>query len=129
MAESVKPNLFAKVRITKRPKRRATLGRLRGRSLGLRSYLIALILLVPAAAGQGCATQGQATRAAEQAAMKSEDDTACRQQGAPDSPAYHACRKELAEARARAQQAAIQEQKRRDFDRVLGAGTEGQSNY
>jgi len=93
----------------------------------LRSYLIALILLVAAAAGQGCATQGQATRAAEQAAMESEDDAACQGKGAPESPAYDACRKELAEARA--QQAAIQEQKRRDFDRVLGAGTEGQSNY
>jgi hypothetical protein len=95
----------------------------------LRSYLIASILLVAAAAGQGCATQGQATRAAEQAAMESEDDEACRQEGAPGTPAFDACRKELAEARARAQQAAIQEQKRRDFDRVLGAGTDGQSNY
>jgi predicted secreted Zn-dependent protease len=92
----------------------------------LRSYFI-LILLAAAAAGQGCATQGQATRAAEQAAMESEDDAACQGKGAPESPAYDACRKELAEARAR--QAAIQEQKRRDFDRVLGAGTEGQSNY
>ena len=26
-------------------------------------------------------------------------------------------------------QSAVQEQKRRDFDRVLGAGTDGQSNY
>ena len=95
----------------------------------MRSYLIALSLLVAAAAGQGCATQGQATRAAEQTAMESEDDEACRQEGAPGTPAFDACRKELAEARARAQQAAIQEQKRRDFDRVLGAGTEGQSNY
>jgi hypothetical protein len=92
----------------------------------LRSYFI-LILLAAAAAGQGCATQGQATRAAEQAAMESEDDAACQGKGAPESPAYDACRKGLAEARAR--QAAIQEQKRRDFDRVLGAGTEGQSNY
>ena len=32
-------------------------------------------------------------------------------------------------AQSRAEAAAIQEQKRRDFDRVLGAGTEGQSNY
>ncbi len=52
-----------------------------------------------------------------------------KEKGAPESPAYDACRKELAEARARAQQSAIQEQKRRDFDRVLGAGTDGQSNY
>ena len=61
--------------------------------------------------------------------MESEDNEACQRKGAPESQAYDACRKELAEARARAQQAAIQEQKRRDFDRVLGAGTEGQSNY
>ena len=93
----------------------------------MRSYLIALVLLVPAAAGQGCATQGQATRATEQVASDSEDDAACRKKGTPDSPAYNACRKELAEMRARA--AAVQEQKRRDFDRVLGAGTEGQGSY
>ena len=37
------------------------------------------------------------------------------------------CRKGLAEAKPR--QSAVQEQKRRDFDRVLGAGTDGQSNY
>ena len=32
-------------------------------------------------------------------------------------------------AEARARQGAMQEQKRRDFDRVLGAGTDGQDNY
>lgn len=127
MAEPVKPNLLAMFPITKPPKWRATLGRVRERSLRLRSYLIALILLVPAAVGQGCATQGQATRATEQAATESEDDTTCRQKGAPESPAYDACRKDLADSHARA--SAVQEQKRRDFDRVLGAGTEGQSNY
>jgi hypothetical protein len=30
---------------------------------------------------------------------------------------------------ARTEKAAIQEQKRRDFDRVLGAGTDGVNNY
>jgi hypothetical protein len=30
---------------------------------------------------------------------------------------------------ARTEKAAIQEQKRRDFDRVLGAGTDGASSY
>ena len=93
----------------------------------MRSYLIASILLVAAAAGQGCATQDAATRAAEQAASENEDDATCSKKGALDSAAYDACRKELAQSRAEA--AAIQEQKRRDFDRVLGAGTEGQSNY
>jgi hypothetical protein len=47
--------------------------------------------------------------------------------GAPNSEAYEACRKSIAEARAQA--AAVQEQKRRDFDRTLGAGTEGQNAY
>lgn len=94
----------------------------------MRPYLIALLLLVPAAAGQGCASQEQATRAAEQAATESEDTAACRQKGAEGTPAYNECRKGLAEAQA-AKQGAIQQQKRRDFDRVLGAGTEGQSNY
>ena len=58
--------------------------------------------------------------------MESEDDTACREKGAPGTPAYEACRKSLAETRAQA--GAVQEQKRREFDRVLGAGTEGESN-
>jgi hypothetical protein len=93
----------------------------------LRFHLIALVLLAQALAAQGCASQDQATRAAEHAAKESEDDAACRQKGAPSGPAYDACRKSLAEAQAQA--GAIQEQKRRDFDRVLGAGTEGQSNY
>jgi hypothetical protein len=86
-----------------------------------------LLLLVPLAAWQGCATQNEATRAAEQAASEAEDDAACQKKGAPDSETYEACRKELAEERARA--AAIQEQRRRDFDRTLGAGTDGLSTY
>jgi hypothetical protein len=93
----------------------------------LRLRLIALILLVPAMAGQGCATKDPATLAVEQAAMESDDDAACQKKGAPASPAYEACRKDLADARA--QQGALQEQKRRDFDRTLGAGTEGQNGY
>jgi hypothetical protein len=79
------------------------------------------------AMGPGCATKDPATQAAEQAKLESDDDAACRDKGAPASPAYESCRKDLAEARA--QQGAIQEQKRRDFDRTLGAGTEGQSSY
>ena len=93
----------------------------------MRSYLIVLFLLAPAAAGLGCASQDQATRAAEHAAAESEDDATCRQKAGEDSKAYEECRKGLAEAKA--QQSAVQEQKRRDFDRVLGAGTDGQSNY
>jgi hypothetical protein len=94
----------------------------------LRFSLIALILLVPVVTGQGCATNNNPeSLAAEEARLESEQDAACRDKGAPATPAYEACRKNLAEARA--QQGAVQEQKRRDFDRTLGAGTEGQNGY
>lgn len=94
----------------------------------MRACLIACLLLVPLVAGQGCATQDRAARATEQAAIaESEDDAACRKKGAPDSEAYENCRKALADERARA--AAVQEERRRDFDRTLGAGTDGLSNY
>jgi hypothetical protein len=85
------------------------------------------MLLVSAAALQACAAQDPATRAAEQAQLESEDDAACREKGTPDSEAYEACRQALDQMRA--EQSAIREQKRRDFDRVLGAGTDGQSGY
>ena len=93
----------------------------------MRPHLIALLLLVAATSGLGCASQDPAARAAEHAAQESEDDATCRQKGAEDSKAYEECRKGLAEAQAR--QSAVQEQKRRDFDRVLGAGTDGQNSY
>lgn len=93
----------------------------------MRLHLIALALLAATVSGLGCASQDPAARAAEHAAQESEDDATCRQKGARDSKAYAECRKSLAEANAR--QSAVQEQKRRDFDRVLGAGTDGQSNY
>lgn len=92
----------------------------------MRFHFIAFALIVSGAACQACATQDRASRAAEQAAAESEDDASCQEKGAAGSAAYDACRKALAEAR---QRAIVQEQKRRDFDRVLGAGTEGQSNY
>ena len=68
----------------------------------MRFHLIALVLLAQALAAQGCASQDQATRAAEHAAKESEDDAACRQKGWPSGPAYDACRKSLAEAQAQA---------------------------
>ncbi|MGH6867221.1 MAG: hypothetical protein ACREDO_13910 [Methyloceanibacter sp.] len=64
---------------------------------------------------------------AQQASEDAEDDTTCRKSGEPGSPPYDACRQRLAGQRA--QQSSIQEQKRRDFDRVLGAGTDGISDY
>ena len=93
----------------------------------MRFRLAIVIWLVPLAAVQGCATQNDASRAAEQAVAESEDAATCRDRSGADDKAYEACRKAMAEARA--QQAAIQEEKRRDFDRVLGAGTDGTSNY
>jgi len=56
------------------------------------------------------------------AATNGEDDEACRSKGAPGTEAYDDCRQAIAEAQA--QEGAIQERKRRDFDRVLGAGTD-----
>jgi len=93
----------------------------------MRFTLTLLGLLVPVVVAQGCATQNHATLAEKQAAAESEDDTTCREKSGADDAAYEICRKNLAEARA--QQAAIQEQRRREFDRVLGAGTDGLSNY
>jgi hypothetical protein len=93
----------------------------------VRLILAVLGLLMPLAAVQGCATQNEAFPAAEQAVAESEDGATCREKSGADEEAYKACRKAMAEARA--EQAAIQEQKRRDFDRVLGAGTDGQSSY
>ena len=94
----------------------------------MRFRLAIAIWLIPlAAAVQGCATQSDASRAAEQAAADGEDAATCREKSGDDDNAFKACRKSMAEARA--EQAAIQEQKRRDFDRVLGAGTEGVNNY
>jgi hypothetical protein len=94
----------------------------------LRTRLAIFLLLAPLAVAPGCATQDRAARVTEQAAVaESEDDAACQKKGTPGSEAYDTCRKDLAETRARA--AAAQEERRRDFDRTLGAGTEGVGTY
>ena len=83
-----------------------------------------LVLLAGASLLLGCANpeQERARKLETAAAENTEDDSACREQGGgPGHEAYENCRKALSEARAR--EGAIQEQKRRDFDRVLGAGT------
>jgi hypothetical protein len=128
MAEPVKSKLIAtRPCNTKRPKRPETLRPKRRRSSPLRLLPIFILVVVSVLAGQGCASQGQETRVARQAAAQpattSEEDAQCRTQGPPGSPAYVGCRKALAEQRT--QRAIIQEQKRRDFDRVLGNGTGG----
>ena len=128
MGKAVKPHVIATCashhQMAKKPRK---VRHIRRRNRPLRSHLIALLLFVAAASGLGCASQDPAARAAEHAAQASEDDATCRQKGAEDSKAYEECRKGLAEAQAR--QSAVQEQKRRDFDRVLGAGTDGQNSY
>jgi hypothetical protein len=94
-------------------------------ALVLRFHLVASALLAVALAVQGRASRDPAALAAEQAQSESDDDATCREKGTPGSQAFEACRKGLDEARAR--QGAVREQKRRDFDRVLGAGTDAQS--
>lgn len=76
-----------------------------------------------------CASREEihAERVARQVAAEAEDDTTCRRQGAPGGAAYDACRKTVAAQRAR--KAEIDYQKARDFDRVLGAGTDGLDSY
>lgn len=100
--------------------------RLEERASNMRSTLVVLGLLVPVVTAQGCATRSQ-TLAEQQAVSESEDETTCREKSGADEAAYENCRKTLAEERAR--QAAVQEQRRREFDRVLGAGTDGVSGY
>ena len=83
-----------------------------------------VVLLAGAGILLGCANpeQERARKLETATADNTEDDSACREQGGgPGQEAYDKCRKALSEARAR--EGAIQEQKRRDFDRVLGAGT------
>jgi hypothetical protein len=79
--------------------------------------LFRILLIVAAAA---CVT----TAFAGEQPPTSEDDAACRPKGAPGTEAYIDCRHAIVEAREQ-QKAIIQEQKRRDFDRLLGRGTGG----
>jgi hypothetical protein len=85
-----------------------------------RAALIAFLLLTLAV---GCADREQirAKQVADETAAAGEDDATCRPKGAPGTPGYDNCRKELAQARAA--RSAVQYQKQRDFDRTLGAGT------
>jgi hypothetical protein len=100
--------------------------RLQQRASNMRSTLVLFGLLVLVVAAQGCATRSQ-TLAEQQAVAESEDEITCREKSGADEAAYERCRKALAEERA--QQAAVQEQRRREFDRVLGAGTDGMTSY
>jgi hypothetical protein len=89
-----------------------------------------LAALLPVCAGLfACASREEVhdARVAKQATADAEDDATCRSKGAPGSAPYDACRKNLAAQRA--QKAEIDYRKARDFDRVLGAGTDGTDNY
>jgi hypothetical protein len=90
-----------------------------------------LAVLLPLSVGLfACADRSEGVRAqrvANEATANAEDDATCRAKGEPGTELYEGCRQALAAARA--EKAAIQEQKRRDFDRVLGAGTDGLSDY
>ena len=88
----------------------------------LRTLLtIALLLLLLGAAGCADREQIRAKQVAEEADAASADDASCRPKGAPGTKPYDECRQQLVQARA--EKNAVQYQKRRDFDRVLGAGT------
>jgi hypothetical protein len=90
-----------------------------------------LAVILPLSLGLfACASQEEGMRAQlaeKQAAGEAEDEATCRAKVQPGTEAYDACRQALAAERA--ERAAVQEQKRRDFDRVLGAGTDGLSDY
>ncbi len=83
--------------------------------------IIALILPLLGAAGCADREQIRAKQVADETDAASADDATCRPKGAPATKPYDDCRKELAAARA--ERSAVQYQKRRDFDRALGAGT------
>ena len=81
-------------------------------------WLLRILLIMASAA---CVTTALAD---EQPPVTSEDDAACRPKGAPGTQAYIDCRSAIVEAREQ-QKAIVEEQKRRDFDRLLGHGTGG----
>ena len=85
--------------------------------------VLTIALLLPLLGAAGCADREQirAKQVAEEADAASADDASCRPKGAPGTKPYDECRQQLAQARA--ERNAAQYQKRRDFDRVLGAGT------
>jgi hypothetical protein len=85
--------------------------------------ILTIALLLPLLGVAACADREQvrAKQMAEEADAASADDAACRPKGAPGTEPYESCRKGLAQARA--ERNAVQDQKGRDFDRVLGRGT------
>jgi hypothetical protein len=82
---------------------------------------VATLGLTLAASLIGCGDREQLRATQMDEASAAEDDARCREKGEPGTEFYDECRKALSEARA--QRSAIQYQKARDFDRVLGRGT------
>jgi hypothetical protein len=97
------------------------------RTMAPRPNIAVLLALCLGVGLSACADREEvrARQMAQDATANAEDDQACRQKGEPGTEFYDHCRKELAAARA--QRNAIDWQKSRDFDRVLGAGTSGPS--
>ncbi len=87
---------------------------------------VAAALLAPL---QACADREQleAKQVAQQADLAAADDARCREKGEPGTEPYDDCREALAADRAKRE--AVQYQKARDFDRVLGAGTDLTNDY
>lgn len=89
-------------------------------------FHLAAALLLSLALLQACANpeSRQASAQAAQAEAEAKDDATCREKGlTPGTEPYDACRNTLAQAAA--DDAAAQEQRRIEFQKTLGAGTEG----
>jgi hypothetical protein len=93
-----------------------------------RISVMATVAALLLSALQACADRGEleAKQIAEQADLLAADDARCREKGEPGSEGYDDCREALAAERAKRN--AVQYEKARDFDRVLGQGTSGLSD-
>jgi hypothetical protein len=91
--------------------------------MGTRITFAGAIMLCLALLG-ACANpeSRQASRQAVQAASDAKDDATCREKGlTPGTEAYDQCRASLANEAA--EEAALQERRRIEFQKTLGAGT------
>jgi hypothetical protein len=93
-----------------------------------RISVIAIVAALLLGGLQACADREalEAKQVAEQADLLAADDARCREKGEPGTKPYDDCREALAAERAKRN--AVQYQKARDFDRVLGEGTSGLSD-
>ncbi len=90
--------------------------------MGIRFTFAAAIALSLGLAACANPEAKQASIQAAQADAEAKDDATCREKGlAPATEPYEACRNGLVQARA--DEAAVQERRRIEFQRTLGAGT------